>query len=546
MAQLLHIAPQQVQVDSRVPQPGHNFGQYLGKGLSDAADVFGKIQAGRDVAETARLAGEASANFEAGLQDSATKYSDPDEFKSNALETMKRTHETSLSSASSNRVKADLGSRLGDNLIRANTAIEKIYWTKNKDKAMGDYDLSERQMIDAIGRIEDPDERKALAEGFGILTGRMTGLGFLSHEKATERLTEFNKKSDSGRAGYLLETNPERLKAMLNDRNFPGLTSEQRFAWDQRANETIRERQLTIDKAKKEQVDRINNETLIASETQYSDLTGLRQSVLSRNDMPFETKKFWVDRLNKMIDEKLHPKHVVDPFKTSDSRTLASVMRGVLSDERDGKGQPLWTEDKILALMGNGLSVPHALQATNMLRRAEKDPAGTLTPLKMAQQTWSQLQSQLAFVPADERARNVPETLVKNNREAQRIWDEVVRREALKQDPRVALDELMQPHYDSTIKAWYDPRSYFSTSMTREEEVEARQLLTRRRQPVTEANIDATVKAIRENKNAAPQGHTPVPLAPGVEKKQLKQLRDATERINRLQRELLELKSKKR
>lgn len=483
---------------------GESYGAGVFNVIGEGADAFIKIQDTADRMEAARVAGEATETIAGTIRNNNQQIADPDEFVTRTSADIDSAHKTARDSLKNDRARKLFDDATANDLAKAKKAIEFDRYRKTGEQALGDLELSRKQMLDNYARADTPEERRAMVEGYGTLLGVAQKNGLMKPDKVVEEGNKFIKDADNARAGEMLFKNPRLFKAIVETdeakKQFPGLSGQELYTWGQRATELIKEREQENSKAEKEKKEKVNQEMLSAITAPGASLVKLRENVRSRigKDLEAAPAEHWIGKIDSMIKASQKEPKERDPFKTSDGATLARVMAGVTRGETDKDGKLVWDDDKILALMGNGLSVPHALQAVNIARRAEKDPPGTLTPLKMAQQSWSKQQSSLSFITQEEAKSGGPEAIMKNSREAQKIWDAVMARP--NEDPRVVLEELMQPHYDSKIKSRFNPMALFDFSMTREEEVAARQALIRAGSVVNDEKIKATVEYQRKKK----------------------------------------------
>ena len=398
------------------------------------------------------------------------------------------------------RVKARLGAKMPQVLGMAEIDAKQEHFRKKHDKARGDADIAIAQLTATAAAETNPANRQGITRMLGDLLGTMKASNYYTDKEVADKAQAFLKDTDKARAGALLFKNPKLLKAIVETdegkKQFPNLKAEELYSLGQKASELMKEREQEGVAAEKARVEKVNQEMLVAITAPGASLVTLREQVRARvgKDLNAKDGEHWIDNIDKMIKSREKEPKERDPFKTSDSATLARVMAGVINEPDK------WDSEKITAMMGNGLSVPHALRAVAMLDKANKDPAGTLTPMKQAQQTWNRLQSDFAFVPTEERQRGNPEAITKNSREAQKIFDQVQARADRGEDPRVVLEELMQPHYDEKIKGFFDKDRWFP-SYSREEGIKAKQELIRRGLQPTDEAVNSTVEALRRANN---------------------------------------------
>jgi hypothetical protein len=504
----------------QLPDVGVPGSAYVGRGLDSLADTFVKIQDGADAAEKIKLQGQATSGFQALIQKHQLETTDPEEYKAALAEAIPNLYNETLSQASNPRVRKAVEASLADNYANAQRASELGYFKKKQDKGNADALESRAQLIESA-KTATGDNINGIYQMYGDLLGNLRANNYIDQEMLAKEAKKFPHDVQEARAGAMLFSNPRLFKATVETeegkKQFSALSGAELYSWGQKASELIKEREQEGVAAEKARVEKVNKDMLLSITKPGASLVAERESVrrqVMEGKISAKDGEHWIDNIDRMIKEQQKPekeKKEADPFKTSDSATLARVMSGVINNPEQ------WDSEKITAMMGNGLSVPHALRAVAMLDKANKDPAGTLTPMKQAQQTWNRLQSDFAFVPVEERQRGNPEAITKNSREAQRIFDQVQNRADRGEDPRVVLEELMQPHYDEKIKGWFDtlrsgPLNPFGMAFgvppSREEGIKARQELLRRGLMVTDEAVKSTVEVLRRAKQPVTGGKT--------------------------------------
>src|SRR5580765_3157583 len=78
-----------------IPGPDF-FGAGIGRALTDSGQVFERIQAGADAAETTKLVGEGTAGLADALQGAKLQHEDPEAYQQAAKDAIQTTYEAAL------------------------------------------------------------------------------------------------------------------------------------------------------------------------------------------------------------------------------------------------------------------------------------------------------------------------------------------------------------------------------------------------------------------------------------------------------------------
>lgn len=189
--------------EPRMPVSSVNPLSDVGTGLLDLAETVRRIQNGADIAEEGKLRREAAASMEAVVKDAAIKYSDPTEFNTVAMESLKTVHDNALDSASNDRVRLRLRANLGDDLITRQTDIRVNTHLKNISKAEGDWTTLKMDALQQYNATDDPVEKSRISRDLQTTLAGLTNNNLIKYDAAkkeiavlAEQMSEINVRHD--------------------------------------------------------------------------------------------------------------------------------------------------------------------------------------------------------------------------------------------------------------------------------------------------------------------------------------------------------------
>ncbi len=306
------------------------------------------------------------------------------------------------------------------------------------------FDLTVKQAAE----LTDPVARHERQAQFNIEIDRMPFL----HPQEQARLKDKMAHDVDRERGYvMLENNPQSLLDALKDnatatKNFPNLDGSERQTLKEHAQDELSKLKSQAKAAEHERVDEINRDFLEANDAGH-----LTKGQVLKSPLPFESQRFWIDRLN--AQTKSAAKGEPNPFEKSDPATRGFVMRGILTEPEK------WDQNRVLSYMGRGLSVGHALQLSRLLTEKNKktgDLPPSYTPLRRSVDTLEDLRKSFAFVELSPGETITAEIRAKNDREYEKVLDKLQEPLPPGKTHRDVLDEAMKPYYENKARHWYD------------------------------------------------------------------------------------------
>jgi hypothetical protein len=243
-----------------IPGPDF-FGAGIGRALTDSGQVFERIQAGYDAAESAKLIGEGTAGLN-GVLVEGKAISDPEKYQEFTKDKLAEVYQNTVDQASSPVVRRRLESELANNRANAEVQAKFGYFEKKKDVALANSIEVENRLADQA--IANPGVRGYASAEFGTLMGQLKASGFIDADKMQARIERFNDRViGDGLALYArnkpLEFGDNADQGKLLDQ-FPGANASQIQKATEIADRTIsikqaRERQqLADDQARNQQL----------------------------------------------------------------------------------------------------------------------------------------------------------------------------------------------------------------------------------------------------------------------------------------------------
>lgn len=317
-------------------------------------------------------------------------------------------------------------------------ALENRRWL---DEGRADFLSSYNESLKRLGKMPPGSSEYQLEKH--KIDSRIEALddnGFFSEQAKVKLKADQEHQIDLQRGFFLLETNPEKLKDSLTPENFPNLSGAERETLRNHAEASLSGLRAEAQRAEKEWIDAINKDFL-----QRNVAGQLAIGQILQSDLPADHQRFWVDRLEQQRKAKAKEK---DPFETSDPRVKGPTISSILREPEK------WDVEKITGLMGKGLSISDTLQAVGLhsqLVNKEKLPE-SFSPLRQTLESLERLRKNWAFLPED--AEDVKEQ-AKNDEEAQKVMDALIRRSQAGEDPQKALNELMKPFFDRRTEGFF-------------------------------------------------------------------------------------------
>lgn len=225
MAQLLRIAPQVPQIDTRVPRVGPNFLQQAGRGLTELGAEFQTIQDTADAAERTNLKVKAEESMKSALQDAELKHVNADAFAENAPQAVRDAMQAYVDSASNEKVRATLKMDLEPRLMAHQRAIDLQTQKKRIDKAAAD-SIETRSLLREQA-INEPDEtnRKGIVAMYADSLGETVAHGLLDEAPAKADIIKFKREVDSEHMALIAARTPHDFIDRVERGEFKGVES---------------------------------------------------------------------------------------------------------------------------------------------------------------------------------------------------------------------------------------------------------------------------------------------------------------------------------
>jgi hypothetical protein len=467
-----------------------------------AGEAFKQIDDAYTESETRRIQGETAAKIKEAMVLTKADESDPDTYYSTVAGKIEQIKQDAMASASTPRIRGHLSSYLSVASAQAQTEAQITVREKQVERAQGNSVAIMAQASRDMAQATSPEARSQIEAGV-VQHLQAMGRAHVYTPAQIQKLGEsFLRDSDRERMTQIILNNPEAAEKAFTVENFPYLDNEAILSGRTRAKERINFLESEKKKAEREVLDGINVNMLQRAEAARADLTGLREEVLNDPRMPFETKKFWVDRFNQMI--KAGDKAEGDPFRKSDGAAMGRVFQTILEHPEQ------ISASDISGMIGNGLSVADALRATDLLAKRTKVGGGkelpaAMDPLNMAFKSWEKLRDQFSFVSPADPKNMTAEEIANNQNRAVEIWQGVL--DTMNANPNAnpqdALNTLMKPYYQQAVKGWFEFGSTANKRLDTQfgeaasnvrERGNAINELKRRSLPVTEQNIAKVIE----------------------------------------------------
>lgn len=497
------------EIRERAPQfrPGQvlpGAGAFVGRGLDTVSQALQNVVDGAEAAEKTKLAGQASAAFNRRLQEIELGTTDPEEFKGQSAEAIQEVYDNAISSASNNRVRQAVTAALANNLEDAKRRAEAGYFTKKRDKGIADFTEARQTLLDAAVTSKG-ENLEGVYRMYGELLGSLRTNNYITEQEKAGEAQKFISQVELNTAYDKADRTPGALLDELEGGAYRNLTGPQRQAVKNHAEARLGEQKQKDREIKQAAKNDVENELLRM--LNGNTLTVPKIESVDPQLVSPDEKYQWQERLRAKQERLKRESAEPDPFKKSDSRVFALVMKGITENPLD------WSAAEINKYVGKGLSSSDALTLDNARRvraneakeKKEKGESGKLsnTPLARAVKSLDQLQNRFVFLSpeltASERAENITvEQAALNNERADAIRQQLLQRGET-EDPFTVLNELMQPYYEERTKGWLESLTFgaFGGNQGRDQlRIKARQILARERKEITEENIDKVVEVL--------------------------------------------------
>lgn len=482
--------------------------------FSRIGEVFGQIEEAANESEGRRLQMETAAKLNDVLVTTRQEEQSPDVYASFASSRIEEVRKNALAQASNDRVRKRMEDYLAPVLLKAQTETKFVRREKQLNVAKGNSVLIIDQAKRDISGAIDPLKRQEIERDIDENLTMMVQAGVHTPAEAAKLMVNFRHDADRERASLMVEQSPEWVRDNATAEHFPKLGNEELAQVKRRAESRIKEKEVEARRQQKEAMDQSSLELLNGTAQSGANLAAYREQVLRRTDLDFDTKKFWIDRLDKAVEERDKKREggESDPFRKSDSATLGRVFKTILEDPDK------ISSTEISGLIGRGLSVNDALRAANMVDSRQKAAAqgqgptipATMDPLNMAFKNWERLRSQMAFIPEDDRIKNDPNAQSMNDTRATELWQTVVDRVMANPqlNPQTVLNETMQPFYEQKVEGFFSrgigvvTAPFRAASPSQDERIAARRELARRGIETSEDNISKVIERARSRQPA--------------------------------------------
>lgn len=273
----------------QMPSPGADyFGRPQAEAAGYAAERWQRVQEGADAAAIAQASTEGAAELKTALTEAKLNITDPEEYLAFSREKTKEIYDNTLSKAYANnaRVGQAVRTALTNDKANAETKIQEDYFGKKKDKGVADYVLSYEQMAKNAIETTDPEERRAMFQGFGTLTGQMVRNNFLKAEDAQKFIEKFNDKVEGDRIALAAFNDPYGFEERVDKGDFAGADAIKIQRGLNIANEKIK-----LDESKEKAQAKADSDAAKRTYEQQADVGKLDEEALKRDERLYQWDK---------------------------------------------------------------------------------------------------------------------------------------------------------------------------------------------------------------------------------------------------------------